>query len=90
MKCDSKTMVKMAVWLGLGLAAAYFAVPAAHAFILASAPFLVALICPLAMLFMMKSMNGNQRDETAKPGESKAESESCDPGPGKTESARIP
>jgi len=33
MKCDSKMLVKMAVWLGLGLAVAYFAIPAAHAFI---------------------------------------------------------
>lgn len=74
MKCDSKILVKMAVWLGLGLAVAYFAIPAAHAFILASAPFLVALICPVAMLFMMKGMNGNQKNESAKPGESKAES----------------
>ncbi|KGH20555.1 hypothetical protein P606_20240 [Comamonas thiooxydans] len=66
-------MLKMAVWLGLGLAVAYFAIPAAHALILASAPFLVALICPVAMFFMMKGMNGNQKDESAKPGESKVE-----------------
>lgn len=74
MKCDSKMMVKMAVWLGIGLVVAYFAVPATHAFILASAPFLVALICPVAMFFMMKGMNGNQKDESANPGEKKAES----------------
>lgn len=73
MKCDSKMMVKMAVGLGVGLAVAYFALPAAHVFILASAPILVALICPVAMLFMMKGMNGSKKDESAKPGESKAE-----------------
>ncbi|TBR72410.1 MAG: DUF2933 domain-containing protein [Burkholderiaceae bacterium] len=72
MKCDSKMMVKMAVGLGVGLAVAYFALPAAHAFILASAPFLVALICPAAMLFMMKSMNDNKKDESASPDEKKA------------------
>ncbi|TAM04468.1 MAG: DUF2933 domain-containing protein [Pusillimonas sp.] len=72
MKCDSKMMIKVAVALGLALAVAYFALPAAHAFILASAPLLVALICPVAMLFMMKGMNGNRKDESAGPGESKA------------------
>ena len=70
MKCDSKTMIKVAVASGLALAVAYFALPAAHAFILASAPFLIALICPVAMLFMMKSMNANRKDERVKPGES--------------------
>lgn len=72
MKCDSKMMVKMAVGLGVGLAVAYFALPAAQVLILASAPFLMALICPVAMFFMMKSMNGNKPDESAKPGESEA------------------
>ena len=74
MKCDSKMMVKMAVALGVGLAVAYFALPAAQVFILASAPFLLALICPVAMFFMMKSMNGNKPDERAKPGEIPAKS----------------
>lgn len=74
MKCDSKMMVKIAVGLGVALAVAvaYFALPAAHAFILASAPLLVALICPVAMLFMMKGMNENRKDESARPDESKA------------------
>lgn len=83
MKCDSKMMVKMAVWLGVGLAVAYFALPAAQALILASAPFLVALICPVAMFFMMKGMNGNKPDESAKPGESKTESGVRDTNPDK-------
>lgn len=74
MKCDSKMMVKVGVGLGFGLVVAYFALPAAQVLILASAPFLVVLICPVAMLFMMKGMNGNKKDESAKPGESKAES----------------
>ncbi len=72
MKCDSKMMVKIAVGLGVALAVAYFALPAAHAFILASAPLLVALICPVAMLFMMKGMNENKKEESARPDESKA------------------
>ena len=83
MKCDSKMMVKMAVWLGVGLAVAYFALPAAQALILASAPLLVALICPVAMLFMMKGMSGSKKDESAKPGESKAESGVRDADPDK-------
>ena len=83
MKCDSKMMVKMAVGLGVGLAVAYFALPAAQALVLASAPFLVVLICPVAMFFMMKGMNGNKPDERAKPGESKAESGVCGVDPDK-------
>ena len=74
MKCDSKMMVKMAVGLSLALAVAYFALPAAKAFILASAPLLVALICPAAMLFMMKGMNANKKDGNGAPDEKKAES----------------
>ena len=83
MKCDSKMMVKTAVGLGVALAVAYFALPAAHAFILASAPLLVALICPVAMLLMMKSMNDNKKDESARPGESNAASGVRDADPDK-------
>ncbi|MFC5523386.1 DUF2933 domain-containing protein [Polaromonas jejuensis] len=83
MKCDSKMMVKTAVWLGVALAVAYFALPAAQAFIQASAPFLVALICPVAMLLMMKGMNGDKQDENAKSGESRAKSGVRDADPDK-------
>ena len=75
MNCDLKTMLKVAVALGLALAVAYFALPPAQAFILASAPILLALICPVAMivmLFMMKSTNDNKKDKSAKPDENKA------------------
>lgn len=68
MKSDSKMMVKIAVGLGVGLAVAYFALPAAQTFILISAPFL------LAIFFVMKGLNDNKKDESAKPGESEAES----------------
>lgn len=68
MKSDSKMMVKIAVGLGVGLAVAYFALPAAQTFILISAPFL------LAIFFVMKGIADNKKDESAKPGESKAES----------------
>ncbi|OGA98290.1 MAG: hypothetical protein A3E79_13755 [Burkholderiales bacterium RIFCSPHIGHO2_12_FULL_61_11] len=69
MKCDSKMMLKIAVGLGVALAVAYFTLPAAQALILASAPILVALICPVAMLLMMKTMNGGSKDEGTTPGQ---------------------
>lgn len=72
MKCDSKIMMKIALGLGLGLAVAYFALPAAQVLILASAPILLALICPVVMLFMMMGMQGDKKNEAEKPGESKA------------------
>ncbi|RST51851.1 DUF2933 domain-containing protein [Variovorax sp. MHTC-1] len=74
MNCDFKTMIKIAVGFGAALAAAYFAVPAAHAFILASAPLLLALVCPIAMILMMKGMNGSKNDERSKLDESKMKS----------------
>lgn len=67
MKCDSKMMLKIAGGLGVALGVAYFTLPAAQALILASAPILLALICPVAMLLMMKTMNGSTKDEGAKP-----------------------
>lgn len=67
MKCDSKMMLKIAGGLGLALGVAYFTLPAAQALILASAPILLALICPVAMLLMVKTMNGSARDEGAAP-----------------------
>jgi hypothetical protein len=63
MKCDSKTMLTVAAVVALAAALAYFTLPAAQAFILASAPLLVALICPVAMLFMMKGMQGDKKDK---------------------------
>ncbi|TAM91118.1 MAG: DUF2933 domain-containing protein [Candidimonas sp.] len=78
MKCDSKMMVKTAAGLSLALAVAYLALPAAHAFVVASAPFLVTLICPVAMLLMMKGMNENKKGESTQPGESKSGSEDQD------------
>ena len=67
MKCDAKTMLKTATGLGLALAVAYFTLPAAQTLILASAPILLALICPVAMLLMMRNMNGSKKDDGAKP-----------------------
>ncbi|MGH8864239.1 MAG: DUF2933 domain-containing protein [Burkholderiales bacterium] len=34
---------------------------------MASAPILLAPICPVAMLLMMRNMNGSKKDDGAKP-----------------------
>lgn len=68
MKCDMKTMMKAALGLGVAIAIAYVAMPAVRGWILASAPFLFFLLCPLMMFFMMKGMQScdeGQRAEKA-------------------------
>ena len=70
MKCDMRTMIKVAVGLGAGLLVAYAALPEARAFIQAIAPF----ICPAAMLFMMKGMRDNSKDMGSKPRENEVAS----------------
>jgi len=67
MKCDMRTMIKVAVGLGAGLVVAYTALHEARAFIQAVAPILLVLICPVAMLFMMKGMRDNNKDMSSKP-----------------------
>jgi hypothetical protein len=71
MKCDSKTMLTVAAVVTLAAALAYFTLPAAQAFILASAPVLVALICPVVMLLMMKGMHGDRKDQARETDEPK-------------------
>jgi len=72
MNCTPRTLIKTAVVLGLVLTVAYFALPGAQAFIAASAPILIALICPLSMIGMYFAMRGNKKDENAKRDESEA------------------
>lgn len=67
MKYESKMVLKTAIGLGIALAVAYFMLPEVRTFILYSAPILVALICPVAMLLMTKTMNGGKKDDGAKP-----------------------
>ncbi len=67
MRCDMKTMLRTAGVMGLVAVIAYFAVPEARAFIVASAPVLIALICPVSMIVMMLMMNGSR----SKQGESR-------------------
>lgn len=83
MNCNYKTMIKLAIGIGTTLAIAYFALPGAQALILASAPLLAVLICPLAMLVMMKGMGGGAKDEVATPGETKARADVHNAAPGK-------
>lgn len=86
MRCDSKTMLKTACVLCVALAVVYFTVPAAHAFVLGSAPVLLALICPVSMLLMMKAMNGQKKEGGTKaenPGAAPRPAE-ADPEPGMT------
>lgn len=65
MKCNSKTMLSVGAALGLTALLAYFALPDARSLILANAPLLVALICPVSMLVMMWFMRGN-KDQAGK------------------------
>lgn len=68
MHCNPKTMIKIAAALGGMLAAAYLALPGAREFVAASAPVLLALICPvsmLAMMFMMRKSGGAESSAPA-------------------------
>lgn len=63
MNCNKKTMLRVGVGLAVVFSIAYFLLPDMRTWLVASAPFLVALICPLAMLFMMKSMGSCEKKE---------------------------
>jgi hypothetical protein len=63
MKCDSKMMVKTAVGVSVLLAAAYVALPGLRPWLVASIPFLLFLLCPLSMFFMMKMMVPGNKEE---------------------------
>jgi membrane glycosyltransferase len=63
MQCSVKTMLKTALVLVAGLVSAYVAFPQARELVIASAPILIALICPIsiiAMMFMMRGSGGQQ------------------------------
>lgn len=87
MKCSLKTMAKLAAGLGAILALVYFTVPAAQAFVLASAPLLLSLICPVMMLVMMFTMRGNTcvaADRGTKPSDAGVSVEVHDAAPAKS------
>ena len=65
MHCSPKTMIKAASALGGALLIAYFAFPEAQTLVLASAPILLALICPVMMVVMMFMMRGKPGQPSA-------------------------
>lgn len=70
MHCNAKTMIKTAAVLGSILAAAYLTFPEARALVAASAPVLLALICPISMVVMMVMMrkaDGNRSCASTEP-----------------------
>lgn len=66
MKCDTRMMIKTGIGIATVLAIAYFTLPAARALVTASAPILLALICPLSMIFMMKGMSSCNKQQEEK------------------------
>ncbi|MCX4151679.1 MULTISPECIES: DUF2933 domain-containing protein [Paraburkholderia] len=61
MKC-TKTMVITGVAMLAVLALAYAALPQFRTLVLGLGPYLLFLLCPLSMLFMMKGMHSNKDD----------------------------
>lgn len=57
MKCNKKMMIRMGIGIATMLAFAYVFFPDMRTWVITSAPLLISLICPLAMIFMMKGMN---------------------------------
>ena len=81
MHCNLKTMAKIAAAILVVLGVAWFAFPAAQAFIVASAPILLLLICPvmmIAMMFMMCGHGEGMPDASTRAVESTARRESAD------------
>tara|TARA_R110001599_G_scaffold64023_1_gene178327 strand:- start:28139 stop:28387 length:249 start_codon:yes stop_codon:yes gene_type:complete len=57
MQCNKKMMIRMGIGIAVMLAIAYIFFPNMRTLVIASAPLLISLICPLAMIFMMKGMS---------------------------------
>lgn len=66
MKCSRKTMLSLGGVMLAAVGAAFFAFEEARTGILASLPFLLVLLCPLSMLFMMKAMHSGSKEEQVK------------------------
>lgn len=64
MKCTKNMLVIGGIMLAV-LAAAYFALPQFRALVVSAGPFLLFLICPLSMFFMMKGMNSHSDRPTS-------------------------
>ncbi len=61
--CSIKTMLKIALGMILLLITGYVAFPAFQLRIVAAAPLLLVLACPLSMFFMMKGMNHSTQEK---------------------------
>ena len=64
MKC-TKTMLTAGAVLLAALALAYVALPQFRALVLSAGPYLLFLLCPLSMMFMMKGMQSNNDRQVA-------------------------
>jgi ABC-type transport system involved in multi-copper enzyme maturation permease subunit len=62
MKC-TKTMLTTGAVIAAALVLAYAALPQFRALIAAAGPYLLFLLCPLSMLFMMKGMHSKMDQE---------------------------
>jgi len=85
MNC-SKTMIKVATGLGVVATVLYFALPQAQSLILANAPLLLVLACPISMgvmMWMMRGSNDTKRSEPADPGTARIPADVLHNAPGK-------
>lgn len=57
MQCNVKAMVKVGLGLGIMATAAYVFIPGVRPAVIAVAPFLFFLLCPISMIFMARSMS---------------------------------
>lgn len=67
MTCSFKTMMKVGVALVVAVAIGYAAVPAIREWLVAFSPFLFLLVCPLAMVLMMRGMSAHDSNSTVLP-----------------------
>ena len=64
MKC-TKTMLTAGAIILAALALAYVALPQFRALLVSAGPYLLFLLCPLSMMFMMKGMQSNNDRQVA-------------------------
>lgn len=67
MTCSFKTMMKVGVALVAAVAIGYAAVPALREWLVAFSPFLFLLVCPLAMVLMMRGMSAHDSNAAVLP-----------------------
>jgi hypothetical protein len=67
MTCSFKTMMKVGVALVAAVAIGYAAVPALREWLVAFSPFLFLLVCPLAMVLMMRGMSSHDSNSAVVP-----------------------